>query len=509
MKFRSTRDTSTTPGPKLASFEEVISKGYAPDGGLYVPEKLPQVSKQDLECWRNLSFPALAEQILLRFVGEDLPGKPEEFTQLVCSCYEDFTVPDVVPVKRVGSLLVSELFHGPTFCFKDLGLQPLLRLLSAYAQRADRKHNLLVSTTGDTGPAALRAVSDVASKNLSMIVFFPEGQISELQRKQMTTLNCSSARVATFQGGGDDMDLPLKRLAADRAFAQRHGLCGINSYNLGRPLAQLSHFFWSYFRALDLCGLQVGDVVDIVIPCGALGNLAAGFMAKCMGLPVRRFVAATNANDITHRTFDRGEFHRSDEMEKTLSDAINIQVPYNMERLLYYLTGEDSALVSSWMKVMDETGKLTLPDRWLNELKQHFSSRRVDDEATCKAMEHAYRQHQYLADPHTSVALSAAWHIYGEEADPSASPPVVVMATASPCKFEDSVSIALGSETWQKYIASSEFPEAARQILQAKEKAFDKLEKEGSLKASQSAWESAVREWLGGKKKWQWLRSKL
>ncbi|CAK0904693.1 unnamed protein product, partial [Prorocentrum cordatum] len=297
-------------------------------------------------------------------VGDELPAA--ELAEVARGCYADFACGDVVPLVRaagseglaspapallleVGDLLVAELFHGPTFCFKDLGQQPLVRLLARFAEKRGLRRTMLVSTTGDTGPAAMRAVSDAGSSSLGIVVFYPDGQISELQRRQMSTAaDGCRARVAPFEGGGDDMDLPLKRLGADRAFAEEHGLCGINSYNLGRPVAQTVFYFWTYFRALDERGLATGAEIDIALPSGALGNLAAGFMSKLMGLPVRKLIAGVNSNDITHRTISSGDFSRSERMEKTLSDAINIQVPYNMERILYYLTGEDAAQTAAW-----------------------------------------------------------------------------------------------------------------------------------------------------------------
>lgn len=309
---------------------------------------------------------------------------------------------------------------------------------------------MLVSTTGDTGPAAMRAVMDTALPSLRIVVFFPEGQISELQRRQMTTLATGRghALVASFEGGGDDMDLPIKELAADRIFAEQNGLCGINSYNLGRPVAQMTHFFWTYFRVLDNLNLETGSEVDIVVPSGALGNLAAGFMARQMGLPLRRLIAGVNSNDITHRTFSQGQFHRSQQMEKTLSDAINIQVPYNMERILYYLTGEQTPLIRTWMETMDGTGQLSLPQPWLDKLQSIFGSCRVDDEAMCSALRRAYEQHGYLADPHSAVALAAAWKVGAD----GSKVPLAVLATASPCKFQASVTAALGSERWEARI---------------------------------------------------------
>jgi len=494
MKFVSTRG-----GSRPASFEEAISRGYAPDGGLYVPERLPRLPREELHRWRGLDYRALAEAVLSLFIGDELGG-PEELRELVHSCYSGFSCPEVVPLRRLGGLFVAELFHGPTFCFKDLGQQPLVRLLARFAERRKERRTMLVSTTGDTGPAAMRAVSDVGSPSLDIVVFYPDGQISDLQRRQMTTCSTARARVASFEGGGDDMDLPLKRLAADDAFAARHGLCGINSYNLGRPLAQMTHSFWTYFRVMDQLGLETGTPMDLVIPAGALGNLASAFMARQMGLPIRRLVAGTNSNDITHRTFSTGEFHRSERMEKTLSDAINIQVPYNMERIFYYITGEDSSLVKGWMGQMERTGRLTLPPDWLAKLRDVFGSCRVDDAPMCETVRHSLERHGYLVDPHSAVALAAAWRTYGDlPSEPPAAVPVAALATASPCKFEHAITEAVGAQRWAAYAGSSDFPEAARAVLAAEEGPYGRLRSRGELVASQEAWEAEVRGLLEGR----------
>eukprot|EP00931_Biecheleriopsis_adriatica_P093384 TRINITY_DN6712_c0_g1_i1.p1 TRINITY_DN6712_c0_g1~~TRINITY_DN6712_c0_g1_i1.p1 ORF type:complete len:449 (+),score=87.46 TRINITY_DN6712_c0_g1_i1:3-1349(+) len=415
------RFCSTRGGVKGATFEEALSKGYAPDGGLYVPEQLPRLSAEQLQAWRKLDFPSLAEELIRLFTGEEMSAA--ELTDTVRGSFKSFSHPEIVPLVQLESksdgngesakkklrkgdapVFIAELFHGPTFCFKDLGQQVLIRLIARFAERRGQQRTFLVSTTGDTGPAAMRAIADAGSANLRIIVFFPEGQISELQRRQMTTTSSGArARVVSFEGGGDDMDLPLKRLSADRNFAERHGLCGINSYNLGRPVAQLTHYFWSYFRALDRLGGDIGMSVDIVLPSGALGNMTAAFMSRQMGLPIRRIVAGVNANDITHRTISRGEFHRSAHMEKTLSDAINIQVPYNMERIFYYITGEDASLVNSWMTEMESSGRLTLSSEWLQRLQAVFGSARVDDAAMCAATRRAWNS---MAICHARTAQS-------------------------------------------------------------------------------------------------------
>eukprot|EP00927_Polykrikos_kofoidii_P061132 TRINITY_DN56004_c0_g1_i1.p1 TRINITY_DN56004_c0_g1~~TRINITY_DN56004_c0_g1_i1.p1 ORF type:complete len:506 (+),score=81.24 TRINITY_DN56004_c0_g1_i1:53-1570(+) len=489
MKFKSTRG-----GVSGASFADSILSGYAADRGLFVPEALPLVDIETLRKWQSLDFASLAQEIFALFVGDEIGTK--ELSNLTNNFYKHFDKPEIL-VREVGGLLVSELFHGPTFCFKDLGLQPLVGFLAYFAQQRGERRTMLVSTTGDTGPAALRAVADVGNPNLNLIVFYPDGQISELQRKQLTTCCSEQCRVVTFEGGGDDMDVPIKRLSSDKVFAQTHGLVGANSFNIGRPVGQFLQYFWTYFRTIENRGLDVGAPVDIVVPSGALGNLATGFMAKRMGLPLRRLVAGTNTNDITHRTISKGEFH-SCPMKMTLASAMNIQVPYNMERIFYYLAEEDPIVVSSWMSQMEATGKLTLPPKVQAKMRETFNSRSVDDAAMCAATRRAMDDFGYLADPHTATGFAAAWDIYGANLL-KADVPVAVLATASPCKFEESVTVALGAARWKSYADGPNFPDGARAALVAEDRQVGRFIAEGNIAQTQAAWEAHVRVMLGSK----------
>jgi len=254
------------------------------------------------------------------------------------------------------------------------------------------------------------------------------------------------------------MDSPLKRLGADPE-CKTAGICGANSYNIGRPLAQLVHFFWSVFRAQDMFGLSDVTPIDIVIPTGAMGNMTACYMAKKCGLPVGMMTAATNVNDITHRCFSEGDFSRCEMMQKTLSDAINIQVPYNMERVLYFASGRDSERIASWYQGMESHGAIKVDSTFLLTLQEEFRSARIDDETMCEEMRKYLQEFGYLCDPHTSVAVGAARMLgYMDEGGGKNANKACVMATASPCKFEESVGIAIGKEGWREYRESSAYP---------------------------------------------------
>jgi len=309
--YTSTR-SSSSPSAVSSTFATAISSGYAPDSGLYVPQSLPLFSPGDLLAMSGQSYPSLAYSVLRRFidVGE-IPN--EDLREITSRTYEKFEFPaEAVTVVQPSSspssafppnAYVAELFNGPTNCFKDLGQLGLVNLLKYFCTKRKRRQTLLVSTTGDTGPAAMRAVAEADCPLLSVIVSYPEGQISSFQRKQMTTIVSPRTHVCSFQGGGDDMDLPIKKMGMDEDFADEHGVCGVNSYNFGRPLMQMVHYFFTYFKIAKLRGVTDFESfrLDVVVPTGAMGNIVAAYISKKCGLPLHFLCASVNDNDITHR----------------------------------------------------------------------------------------------------------------------------------------------------------------------------------------------------------------
>jgi len=535
MKYKSTRNAQV-----ITSFENAICSGYAPDGGLFVPQTLPSLSSFQIKEWSLLSFPELSYEVLRLFIAtEEITNG--DLREIVNKAFGGGSFVDgVVNVRRLSSsndndndnekekanrnenVFVSELFGGPTFCFKDIGMRLVVNILSHFSSSTPT--TLLVATTGDTGPAAVRAVSDAQNPNLSILVHYPKGQISDFQRKQLTTVCSDSVEVVTFEGGGDDMDLPIKNILAlsssssssssfdvveskKKTTSRRRRLCGVNSYNIGRPLAQMIHFIWTYLRVVEQIGVESSNpdiTIDIVIPTGAMGNIAGGYMAKQMGLPINYLCAGVNVNDIIHRVLETGKFYKSNEMIKTMSDAINVQMPYNFERLLFYLTGQNHVLVNGWMKTVDSTNKLDLDKTWHEKLRQEFRSARITDEEMCNAMKRARDELSFFADPHTSVALSAAEKLgyrlfqpLGDEEESSigTAPVVAIMATASPCKFEETVTVALGKDGWDDYFEKS-FPENAKDLLDTEEMppTLYRWDKDMALDDVQKVWEHHSRD---------------
>lgn len=456
------------------TFEDAVLGGYAPDGGLYVPESMPQINADTLKEWAKLSYVDLSTAILSLLITEMPREDIREICQTSYAGFEEPTVP-VVELKP-GSVFVVELFHGPTFCFKDLGLRILINFMACFARKRNQRITLVAATTGDTGPAAVQAVQDSGCDLLSIVVHYPKGQISDFQRKQLTTIDSPRVRIAEFCGSGDDMDSPIKSITSDKTISTSKNrlICGINSFNIGRPMAQMTHFVWTYLRVAESIGISPGDPsfkLDIVIPTGAMGNMAAGYMAKHMGVPFGLFIAGVNANDFTNVAFKTGVLAKTtDAMKMTLSEAINIQLPYNLERLLFYLTGEKHELIKQWYKDLTEKGKVQLDDSWLKKLKTEFRSARVSDDELCVVTREVLKEFDYWTDPHTGVACAAAkrWGYFKPETDSTNSPTVAIMATASPCKFQAAMTTTVGAEKWKEYDARH-FPDRGREVMQKAE----------------------------------------
>jgi threonine synthase len=495
MRYLSTRTPSV-----YFTFEEAVLGGYAPDGGLYVPESMPRINADVLKEWAKLSYVDLSTELLSLLITEMTREEIREICRTSYAGFEEPTVP-VVELKA-GSVFVAELFHGPTFCFKDLGLRILINFMASFARKRNQRITLLAATTGDTGPAAVQAVQDSGCDLLSIVVHYPKGQISDFQRKQLTTIDSPRVKIAEFCGSGDDMDAPIKSITSDKTMASKGRLvCGINSFNIGRPLAQMTHFVWTYLRiaeSMDICPGDPNFKLDIVIPTGAMGNMAAGYMAKQMGVPFGVFTAGVNINDFTDTAFKTGLLAKAtDPMKMSLSEAINIQLPYNLERLLFYLTDENHTLINHWYKDLTEKGKVVLDDGWLAKLQTEFRSARVPDDELCAVTREVLKEFDYWTDPHTGVACAAAkrWGYFKTEKEPTNSATVAIMATASPCKFQAAMTTTVGEEKWKEYDVKH-FPERGREVSQKVEipPIIYPAGAGASLDENQKAWENMTRD---------------
>jgi threonine synthase len=407
------------------AFQDAVLTGLAPDGGLLVPESIPDVSDR-LDAWRELSFPELALEVVSCFC-DDIPR--EDLEAIVRRSYATFDHEDVTPTVAVGDLHVLELFHGPTLAFKDVALQLLGNLFEYILSRRGETLNILGATSGDTGSAAIAGVRGHAGINI--FIMFPRGRTSRVQELQMTTVPDANVHTLSVAGSFDDCQAIMKSTFRDLPFKASHHLGAVNSVNWARVLAQIVYFFHA--------GLRVspdGEPVTFSVPTGNFGDIFAGWVAARMGLPVDRLICATNENDILSVFFNTGVYQRGD-VHFTVSPSMDIQVASNFERFLYYRLDEDAEALREAMEAFAETGELRVDDdEAIDELIVAHAS---NTEETLATIREVWAEHEYLLDPHTAVGLAVGRALRTES-------PLVCLATAHPAKFPESVTEAVGED---------------------------------------------------------------
>ncbi|XP_061118255.1 threonine synthase-like 2 isoform X2 [Conger conger] len=342
-------------------FREVLFSGYAPDGGMFMPETLPTITPDTLRSWTSLSYPRLVHEVCALFIPDDLIPR-HDLDAVLSGALSQFSVPGAVRLARLGGgLSVLELFHGETLAFKDLAMTCTTRLLDYFLQRESRRATVLVGTSGDTGGSAIRGARGL--RGVDVVVVFPRGRITAVQEKHMTTSLEDNIHVFAADGSSDDIDVPLRCLFADRELVKEHGLMSLNSVNWCRILVQLAHFLYAYLQLSGLERTPGGALprLEVVVPTGGAGNITAGCIMKEMGVPLR-LVAMVNANDIVHRAVQSGDFSMATQVKQTLASAIDIQDPYNMERVFWLLSGRDGLQVKGLMEEFQRSHKITLPD---------------------------------------------------------------------------------------------------------------------------------------------------
>ena len=333
MKYVSTRDNS-----KEYNFEQVFIKGLADDGGLYVPTSLKKYSPQELHELKKLNYNELSTEIINLF-SSDFISK-DELSTLVKKSYSTFREKEVVKLSNVGEIKLLELFHGPTLAFKDVAMQFIGNLYEYYLTKNNKKINIVVATSGDTGAAAIDAIK--GKSNLNIFVLHPNNKISSVQRKIMTTVEEKNVFNIAIEGNFDDCQNIVKSMFSDLEFSKSINMSGVNSINWARIIAQAVYYFYSYFR-LDK------ENISFSVPTGNFGDVFAGYLAKQMGLPINKLIVATNENDILHRAISKGDYV-SKEVKETLSPSMDIQLASNFERLIYYVNNLDSSKTAEIMK---------------------------------------------------------------------------------------------------------------------------------------------------------------
>ena len=442
MKYFSTRDVNYK-----VSAAEAISRGLAPDGGLFVPETLPQLSNDNIKDLCGMNYRERAAKIMKLFLDE---FSEEELKAMVSAAYgENFDHPDIAPMHFVdGKTAVLELWHGPTCAFKDMALQMLPHLLTASLKKCgeERKVCILVATSGDTGKAALEGFADV--EDTKILVFYPHNGVSDVQKLQMITQSGKNVGVAAVYGNFDDAQTGVKKIFGDRDFAEELSakgwfLSSANSINWGRLLPQIVYYFSAYCDFVNSGNIAFGDTVDFAVPTGNFGNILACWYAKNMGLPVGRLLCASNENNVLADFFDTGVYDRNRTFHTTISPSMDILVSSNLERLLYSVCGSDTQ-VAGYMSSLSKDGRYEVDDKTKAVIEKNFEGGYCTDIETKTVIKKVYTENGYLMDTHTAVAYKK---MLDHRAKTGGSVPTVVVSTASPYKFCDSVLSALGEET--------------------------------------------------------------
>ena len=422
--------TSTRGLAPHLSFSDTTLAGLARDGGLYVPEKLPKLSAKDLMDIAGLSYVETAAHIITPFVGNDIPA--EDLNNIIKAAYKSFSHPDIAPLHKFDDhFYLLELFHGPTLAFKDVALQFLGHIFDYILARKKQRVTIVGATSGDTGSAAIEAFK--GKDNVNIFILHPHNRVSEVQRRQMTTVTAANVFNIAVEGSFDDCQDLVKAMFNDQKFRDEMALSAVNSINWARILAQVVYYVYASAR--------FRKPVTFCVPTGNFGNIYAGHVARAMGAPIDKLIAATNRNDILYRFFESGEM-RTDGVTPSLSPSMDIQISSNFERLLFELLGRDGAAVNKTMDEFRAKGSFRVSSEIMTQLKTHFASGRLDDEQTINVIKDIHKRHNYILDPHTAVGVGVA------EAYQKMNPQslIISLATAHPAKFPAAVKQAIGIE---------------------------------------------------------------
>jgi threonine synthase len=418
MRFVSTRGQTPPLG-----FSDAVATGLAPDGGLYLPETLPQFSAADLARFEPLAYDALCFEFLKLFATDI---EPSVLRAIIAKSYTTFTHPDIAPIVKLDERTsVLELFHGPTLAFKDFALQLLGNLYEHQCATRGQTINVLGATSGDTGSAAIHGL--LGKPGTAIFILYPDGRTSPLQERQMACTGADNVYALAIDGSFDDAQAALKDLFADQDFRTRHRLSAVNSINLARVLAQCVYYLYAYLRLPAATRAET----EFVVPTGNFGNVLAGWMLQKMGVPIHSFKVATNQNDILYRLFTTGDY-RVSSVAPSLAPSMDIQVSSNFERFLYLSIGRDSAKVREVMETFKKTGGY----KFENFDRDTFSASRCTDAQIPEIIKSVYEKFGYVIDPHTACGFT----------DLSKDRPSLVLATASPAKFPDTIIAAIGVE---------------------------------------------------------------
>ena len=423
MRYISTRGEASAVG-----FTDAVLGGLAPDGGLYVPQTWPTFSREKIASFAGMSYAQVAAEVLGAFAGDEIAT--DDLRAMCEEAYATFSHKAVVPLVQIGpQTFIAELFHGPSLAFKDVAMQILARLYDHFLGRQDRRQTILCATSGDTGGAAVEAFR--GAKNVRVVVMFPEGRISDVQRRFMTTAEETNIACVAVNGTFDDCQAILKDAFQDRVLRQAVDLAAVNSINFARIVAQSVY----YFTTAAALGAPARPI-NFVVPSGNFGDAFAGYVALRMGLPIKQIVVATNANDILARAFQTGRYARGT-VQPTLSPAMDIQSASNFERLYFEGVNRDPVETARAFEAFRTTGLIDIPPGALEAMRSQFTGVAIGEDETLKTIVSTLNETGLLIDPHTAVAVAALNHVTLEG-------PIAVLATAHPAKFPEDVARASG-----------------------------------------------------------------
>ena len=420
MKYISTRGQA----PAL-SFEDVVLTGLAPDGGLYVPETLPKFTQEEIASWAGLSYQELAFNVISPFVAGEVADA--DLKAIIDKSYASFRHDAIAPLVQTGhNEFILELFQGPTLAFKDFALQFLGNLLDHILKKRDQKVVVMGATSGDTGSAAIEGCRHC--DNIDIFILHPNKRVSDVQRRQMTTVLENNVHNIALEGNFDDCQNMVKASFGDQSFLpEDRQLVAVNSINWARIMAQIVYYFYA--------GLALGAParpVSFSVPTGNFGDIFAGYLAKQMGLPIDQLVIATNANDILHRCISAND-HSKKDLIHSLAPSMDIMVSSNFERLLFDLYGRDGSAIKQLMEDF-KSGSMTLKEEALTSARKLFTSYRIDDDEMIDVIRDVFERTEYLLDPHTAIGVQAARKTRRRQ-----DMPMVCLATAHPAKFPEAV----------------------------------------------------------------------
>ena len=422
MEYISTRNKNLNFG-----FKDVFLRGLAPDGGLFVPKKIKIYNKSELKDLSKMPYVELATEIIANYCSPEL--EKNKLNKLINKSYKNFTTKNVVEIKKIGEINLVELYHGPTLAFKDIAMQVIANMYDELQVSPNKKINIVVATSGDTGSAAISALND--KKNINVFVLHPHNKISNIQRKIMTTIGSNNIYNIAIKGTFDDCQKIVKDMFSENSFREKINMSAVNSINWARIVCQVVYYFYSYFQFKN-------KKISFSVPTGNFGDIYAGYVAKKMGLPIKKLIVATNENDILQRVINSGDYKPS-KVKPSLSPSMDVQISSNFERLLFDVLNQDDKKVSNLMSNLLSKGSFKLSSEEVNIIKKDFCAEKTSDQETLEIIKNFSDKYNFILDPHTATAVGAAKKINDDSEN-------LILSTAHPYKFLETIKMATSKE---------------------------------------------------------------